>query len=89
MAAYLRDPQAKCGDDGTDDEEEHFFVGLRLDAGIEPTAHEWMRFAEPIKKWKSAGMLLQEENQLRLSNAGVLLSNEIFEDFLSLEPEHA
>ncbi len=86
---YLRHPVAKCGEADTDAEEEHFFVGLRLDAGIEPTLSEWTRFAEPIEKWKAAGMLEQDGNRLRLSKSGVLLSNEIFEDFVSPELEHA
>ena len=34
-------------------------------------------------------MLIREANRLRLSARGVLVSNEIFEDFLSPELEHA
>ncbi len=63
-------------------------MGLRLDAGIEPTPEEWIRFSGPIAKWTGAGMLIREANRLRLSARGVLLSNEIFEDFLSPELEH-
>ncbi len=63
-------------------EEEHFFVGLRLTEGIQPTADEWRQFARPIAKWKEAGMLQHEGSTLRLSDAGVLVSNEIFQEFL-------
>ncbi len=69
--------------------EEHFFVGLRLSGGIEPTAEEWSRFAGPISKWIAAGFLLRQGNRLRLAPHAVLLSNEIFEDFLNPEPVHA
>jgi oxygen-independent coproporphyrinogen-3 oxidase len=66
----------------TDPGEEHFFVGLRLMDGIKPTREEWSRFAEPIGKWLQAGMLQREGERLRLSPSGVLVSNEIFQEFL-------
>lgn len=62
--------------------EEHFFVGLRLMKGIEPTGEEWARFAAPIRKWTDAGMLHKEGPHLRLAAEAVLISNEIFQDFL-------
>ena len=62
--------------------EERFFVGLRLARGIEPNPEEWSRFAEPIAKWTQAGYLEREGSRLRLSDRGVLLSNEIFQEFL-------
>jgi oxygen-independent coproporphyrinogen III oxidase len=66
----------------TDASEEHFFVGLRLTKGITPTAEEWSRFAEPIQKWTEAGMLERNGPRLRLAERGILLSNEIFQDFI-------
>ena len=63
--------------------EEHFFVGLRLMEGIKPTHDEWARFADPIRKWVNAGMLRKDGPQLRLSRDAVLVSNEIFQDFLN------
>jgi oxygen-independent coproporphyrinogen-3 oxidase len=66
----------------TDPSEEHFFVGLRLMDGIAPTAREWTRFAEPISKWMQAGMLERDGPRLRLAEPGILLSNEIFQDFI-------
>lgn len=89
MSSYLAHPLARATDTPADPTEEHFFVGLRLDSGIEPSAHEWSHFAAPIQKWIEAGMLLRENSRLRLSQRGVLVSNEIFADFLSLELEHA
>ena len=66
----------------TDASEEHFFVGLRLINGITPTVQEWTRFAEPISKWVQAGMLERDGPRLRLAESGILLSNEIFQDFI-------
>lgn len=65
-----------------DTAQERFFIGLRLMDGIEPTPGEWRRFAQPIERWLQAGMLEQHGNRLRLANGAVLLSNEIFQDFI-------
>lgn len=66
----------------TDATEERFFVGLRLTAGIELTTPEWLRYAETIAKWVSYGMLERDGGRLRLSSRGILLSNEILQDFI-------
>lgn len=68
----------------TDAAEEHFFVGLRLMDGIEPSTAEWARFAGPIDKWVRLGMLERGRERLRLAPQGVLLSNEIFQDFVNV-----
>lgn len=68
----------------TDPSEEHFFVGLRLMDGITPTTEEWSRFAEPIEKWTHAGMLERNGQRLRLAESAILLSNEIFQDFINV-----
>ena len=80
LPAYLNRSPAEVAT--TDPAEEHFFVGLRLTEGIEPTPAEWQRFAQPIAKWTRQGLLQQTTSRLRLAPAGVLLSNEIFQDFL-------
>ncbi len=64
--------------------EEHFFVGLRLMAGIEPTAQEWARFKAPISKWVDAGMLERQGSRLRLTDRGILVSNEILQEFVNV-----
>jgi oxygen-independent coproporphyrinogen-3 oxidase len=63
---------------------ERFFVGLRLMAGIRPSADEWSRFQQPIRRFVDAGLLQTGDGVLRLTNRGVLLSNEVFQEFLSL-----
>jgi putative oxygen-independent coproporphyrinogen III oxidase len=64
-------------------DEERFFVGLRLTAGIRPDPAEWLRFAEPIGRFRDAGLLESEGDTLRLTNRGILLSNEVFQEFLT------
>lgn len=80
MSAYLATALSESV--AADAAEEHFFVGLRLTRGIEPTPQEWLRFAQPIDKWIAAGMLERAGPRLLLSDRGVLLSNEIFADFI-------
>jgi oxygen-independent coproporphyrinogen-3 oxidase len=63
--------------------EERFFVGLRLSEGIRPNPEEWCRFDAPIRRFLSEGLLAQDGEQLRLTDRGVLLSNEVFAEFIS------
>jgi oxygen-independent coproporphyrinogen-3 oxidase len=63
--------------------EERFFVGLRLMDGIHPSAEEWQRFDVPIRRFVDAGLLETQGSALRLTSRGVLLSNEIFQEFLT------
>jgi oxygen-independent coproporphyrinogen-3 oxidase len=64
-------------------DDEHFFVGLRLMAGIRPAPEEWRRFEEPIRRFVDAGLLETDGGVLRLTSRGVLLSNEVFQEFLT------
>lgn len=62
--------------------EEHFFVGLRLSGGIQPNEEEWARFDGPIQRFLTEGLLTSEAGNLRLTDRGVLLSNEVFAEFI-------
>jgi oxygen-independent coproporphyrinogen-3 oxidase len=62
--------------------EERFFVGLRLAAGIRPQAEEWARFETPIRRFLEEGLLERSGDALRLTDRGVLFSNEVFEEFV-------
>ena len=64
-------------------EEERFFVGLRLMNGIRPEPSEWSRFAEPIERLIGGGLLQRDGDMLRLTGRGVLVSNEVFQEFLA------
>ena len=63
--------------------DERLFLGLRLSAGIRPDAEEWRRFDAPIHRFLDAGLLETAGGVLRLTNRGVLLSNEVFQEFLN------
>ena len=83
VASYLGARAAACPTPARLDEE-RFFVGLRLMEGIRPRPEEWERYAAPIRRFVDAGLLEREGGVLRLSGRGVLLSNEVFQEFLSL-----
>jgi oxygen-independent coproporphyrinogen-3 oxidase len=63
-------------------EEERFFLGLRLRAGIRPAPEDWLRFQAPIRRLLEAGLLEAAGGILRLTRRGVLLSNEVFREFI-------
>ena len=63
--------------------DEKFFVGLRLSAGIQPGPEQWRAFERPIERFISEGLLERAGDRLRLTNRGVLLSNEVFAEFLA------
>lgn len=63
--------------------DERFFVGLRLMEGIRPDAQEWERHDAAIRRFVDAGLLEAAGGVLRLSSRGVLLSNEVFAEFLT------
>jgi oxygen-independent coproporphyrinogen-3 oxidase len=62
--------------------EERFFVGLRLMRGITPEPAEFARYSEPIGRLVSGGLLAREGSTLRLTPRGVLVSNEVFQEFI-------
>jgi oxygen-independent coproporphyrinogen III oxidase len=63
--------------------EERFFVGLRLTHGIQPLAEEWRRFERPIQRFIEEGLLARDGSRLRLTDRGVLVSNEVFAEFIT------
>jgi oxygen-independent coproporphyrinogen-3 oxidase len=78
---YLNRPRVESTVAHCDDE--RFFVGLRLMAGIRPAPEEWRRFEQPIRRFLDAGLLETDAGVLRLTGRGVLLSNEVFQEFLT------
>ncbi len=61
---------------------ERFFVGLRMREGIQPAPEEWERFEDPIQRFVEEGLLERNGEFLRLTRQGVLLSNEVFAEFV-------
>jgi oxygen-independent coproporphyrinogen III oxidase len=82
MELYLSGKRESA--EATDRSEEHFFVGLRLASGIEPTQFEWSRFAAPINRWVEEGLMERDGSRLRLSDHGILLSNEVLQEFINV-----
>jgi oxygen-independent coproporphyrinogen-3 oxidase len=60
---------------------EHFFLGLRLAKGIEG---DWSPFQTAIERFIRDGLLEIQDNALRLTPRGVLLSNEVFAEFVGV-----
>jgi oxygen-independent coproporphyrinogen III oxidase len=68
---------------------EAFFLGLRLDEGVvieendvEGNDADWSRYREGIERCIGAGLLEARGRRLRLTPRGVLLSNEVFSEFV-------
>jgi oxygen-independent coproporphyrinogen-3 oxidase len=80
---YLSHPRSDETPLTQEHDDERLFLGLRLAAGIRPTAADWLRFEEPIHRFVDAGLLESTDGVLRLTNRGVLLSNEVFQEFLT------
>ncbi len=58
---------------------ERFFLGLRLSEGI---AGGWSPFETAIERFLREGLLETSGNRLRLTARGVLVSNEVFAEFV-------
>jgi oxygen-independent coproporphyrinogen-3 oxidase len=63
--------------------DERFFVGLRLMEGIRPSDHEWQQHGSAIWRCVDAGLLEAADGVVRLTSRGVLVSNEVFAEFLT------
>ncbi len=64
--------------------EEKFFVGLRLTEGIRPNSEDWRRYRVPIRRFLDVGLLENDSGRLRLTPRGVMISNEVFQEFLDV-----
>jgi len=62
--------------------EERFLVGLRLAQGIHLEPQDWDEFDAPIRRFLKNGLLAKDGDLLRLTNRGVMLSNEVIAEFL-------
>ena len=58
---------------------ERFFLGLRLSEGVEA---DWSPFAPAVEEFARQGLLEIDGQRLRLTPRGVMLSNEVFAEFI-------
>ena len=73
----------RAGSTEAQPDEERFFVGLRLTEGVETNPADWQRFGAAFERLLSLGMMEQTGARLRLTPRGVMVSNEIFQEFIA------
>ena len=83
VARWERGESARAESSDANAGEEKFFVGLRLSEGVVTTAEDGEQYAEPIERFVESGLLERDGARIRLTNQGVLLSNEVFQEFLN------
>lgn len=82
VAEYVAAEAPRLASTPANRDEERFFVGLRLMRGVELTPADEQRHGPAIVRFVRTGLLEMENNTLRLTPRGVMLSNEVFEAFL-------
>lgn len=65
-----------------DEREEKFFVGLRLSEGVETDPHDLALHGVAIERLLGHGLLEEKGARIRLSQRGIMVSNEVFQEFL-------
>ena len=63
--------------------EEKFFVGLRLSEGVIPDAAEWRKWDEPFRRFMDQGLIEHRGDRVRLTDRGIMYSNEVFAEFVT------
>ena len=84
VARYEKGESPRAGSQPARTWEERFFVGLRLSEGVRPRPDEWQRFDAPIRRFVDDGLLETDGETLQLTARGVLLSNEVFQEFIGI-----
>jgi oxygen-independent coproporphyrinogen-3 oxidase len=74
---------ASSGETPANPAEERFIVGLRLAQGVLLEPDEWQKFERPIQRFIADGLLARDQERLRLTDRGVLFSNEVFAEFIA------
>jgi oxygen-independent coproporphyrinogen-3 oxidase len=83
MEDYIRSsPNARVEETDANASEEKFFVGLRLMEGIAATHEDFARHGQAIKRFVRHGLMEQNGSRLRLTPRGVMVSNDVFQEFL-------
>jgi oxygen-independent coproporphyrinogen-3 oxidase len=82
VARSERGESVRSAETSPDPVEEKFFVGLRLSEGVHADEHDWQRFGPAFEHFLAAGVLERSNGNLRLTSRGVMVSNEIFQEFV-------
>jgi oxygen-independent coproporphyrinogen III oxidase len=82
VARSERGESLRCEQSTPDPGEEKFFVGLRLAEGVRADDEDWARFGPAFDYFLSNGVLERADGNLRLTPRGVMVSNEVFQEFL-------
>ncbi len=82
VARSERGESAHCAQTSPDPVEEKFFVGLRLSEGVHADDADWQRFGSTFEYFLSTGLMERANENLRLTPRGVMVSNEIFQEFV-------
>ncbi|MFN9754524.1 MAG: coproporphyrinogen-III oxidase family protein, partial [bacterium] len=80
--AYVEQGPGRREATPADPASDRFCGGLRLSEGIVAAAAELDRWSEPIARFVGDGLLERDGARLRLSARGVLVSNEVLQEFL-------
>ena len=64
--------------------EEKFYVGLRLSAGVHANEQDWQRYGATFEYFLATGILERANGNLRLTPRGVMVSNEVFQEFIGV-----
>jgi oxygen-independent coproporphyrinogen-3 oxidase len=83
VARSERGESVRSEESSPDPGEEKFFVGLRLSEGVHADAADWQRFGPAFDYFLSTGVLERANGNLRLTPRGVMVSNEVFQEFLT------
>lgn len=78
-----RGESVRCEHSTPDPGEEKFFVGLRLAEGVHADECDWERFGPAFERLLAAEVLERAGGNLRLTARGVMVSNEVFQEFLT------
>jgi putative oxygen-independent coproporphyrinogen III oxidase len=82
FARSERGESPRCEESSPDPGEEKFFVGLRLSEGVHADEVDWLRFGPAFEHFLSSGVLERANGNLRLTPRGVMVSNEVFQEFV-------
>jgi oxygen-independent coproporphyrinogen-3 oxidase len=83
VARWLKGDPARLRETSPDPVEEKFFVGLRLAEGVAPDKSDWLRYGAVFERFLSGGLMERSGDRMRLTPRGIMLSNEVFQEFLA------